>query len=114
MTYSPTSAADIARAYRRAFRSNVAQLRGLAAETVLLGFRIPPGSDFDRKALREVRIPSSALVISVVHEGRTMLPHGDTILCADDALVAIVEGAAREQVLALCHAPAASDEPANS
>jgi CIC family chloride channel protein len=94
------SAADIARAYRRAFRSNVAQLRGLAANTVLLGFRIPAGSNLAGKELRQVALPSSALVISIARGGGTVLPHGNTVLLAADRLTVMASRAGETEVRA--------------
>ena len=50
-----------------------------------------PSEKLIGKALREIRLPESALVVLVRREGQTHIPHGNTILKEDDRLTIIGE-----------------------
>ena len=59
-----------------------------------LSLKLKAGSasgEFIGKALREVRLPSSALVVLVRRDGQTLIPHGNTILEDLDRLTIIGE-----------------------
>ncbi len=48
-----------------------------------------PSGTFIGKALREVQLPDSALVVLIRREGSTLIPHGNTLLKEDDRLTII-------------------------
>lgn len=65
--------------------------------------KVAPGAPADGRSLRELGIPADALVVMVVRGDQTFIPSGETILRADDEVLAVTtpasEGALRRLLL---------------
>lgn len=65
--------------------------------------KVAPGAPADGRSLRELDIPADALVVMVVRGDQTFIPSGETILRADDEVLAVTtpasEGALRRLLL---------------
>lgn len=59
------------------------------------------------KRMKEIPFPVDCVIASVRRGGQVFIPRGETILRAGDVLVVVAEGAARDEVLRLCHQPVA-------
>ncbi|MGI8787122.1 MAG: TrkA C-terminal domain-containing protein [Pyrinomonadaceae bacterium] len=44
---------------------------------------------FNRKSLRQTRLPGNALILGVRRKGETIVPHGDTFIRSGDTLILI-------------------------
>lgn len=55
------------------------------------------------KAMKSIPFPRECVIASVRRRGQVFIPRGETVLRAGDILVVVAEGAAREEVLRLCH-----------
>ena len=65
--------------------------------------KVAPGAPADGRPLRELGIPVDALVVMVVRGDQTFIPSGETVLRADDEVLAVTtpasEGALRRLLL---------------
>ncbi len=61
------------------------------AEKVLDSFLVPVGSPAEGRRIREISWPSGCLVASLIREGRTLTPKGETGIQAGDELLVLVE-----------------------
>jgi len=52
--------------------------------------------------MSEIQFPSECVIASVQRGRKVLIPHGNTRLQKGDVLIAVVGGAARDQVLSLC------------
>ena len=64
------------------------------AEKVLDSFLVPVGSPVEGKRIREIPWHRNCLVASLIREGRTLTPKGDTVIEAGDELLVLI---ARDQ-----------------
>lgn len=62
---------------------------------------LPADSALDGKALRDVRCPEGALVISVIRDGMLTIPNGSTVLRCGDELVAVAGEKAQKALVKL-------------
>jgi CIC family chloride channel protein len=109
---------DMVRAYnialtrRAALRHRAHQVRlgaygGMNVEELV----IQPDSPCAGRRVREVDWPRDCVLASVRRGRRVLIPRGDTVLSAEDVLVAVCEGEAAERLRRLCFTtPAAQDE----
>ncbi len=68
------SAADVVSTYRASLRWTVRRMRGLTVDTVMLEYRVDKSSPLAGKALKDLNLPTGALVVSVNRNGSTVLP----------------------------------------
>lgn len=80
------SAADVVSTYRASLRWTVRRMRGLTVDTVMLEYRVDRTSPLAGKTLRELDLPSGALVVSVNRNGSTVLPRGNTTMLQGDVV----------------------------
>jgi len=88
---------DLARAYYLALNRERSQeelhaqlrLRDLTGHEIV-EVRVPPEAPLRGVPLREAGLPRESIVIAIRRRGRTLFPHGDTTLEADDVVVANV------------------------
>ena len=85
-------------AYRRASRDAVRHLEWVTTEHVLLDVSVPSSSPSVGRALKDLRLPSDALVIAIRRGGTTLLPRGDTRIEAGDRLTVLVKVASAGRV----------------
>ncbi len=87
---------NIVRAYRHAIlrklenhhRAQAQRLKHLA-ETEIVEIEITPQMEACGKALRELTLPSYALITSIRRDDEIIIPHGDTRLQAGDVVIAL-------------------------
>ena len=60
---------------------------------------LPEDTHLHQKHLRDIRLPSGSLVVSIVRKDSMIIPNGSTILQAGDEVVAICEGASEMALL---------------
>jgi len=94
---------DIALTRRAAWRHQASQARlgafeGLTVDEVVVG----AGSPCAGHTVGEIAWPRECVIASLRRGRRVLIPHGDTVLQAGDALVVVAEGDAREAVRQLC------------
>ena len=88
---------DLARAYYQALegqrklerQEKATRLRELTGQDIL-ELRVRPESPLAGRALREAALPKESIVVAVRRRGRTIFPHGDTVLEPGDTVVANV------------------------
>jgi CIC family chloride channel protein len=94
---------DIALTRRTTMRHTAQQVRlGLISGAQIIELRIEPTAPCVNRRVSEVSWPRDCILASVRRGRQTLIPHGDTVLCAGDILVAVVEGEARDQLQQLC------------
>ena len=60
---------------------------------------LPEDTHLHQKHLRDIRLPSGSLIVSIVRKDSMIIPNGSTILQAGDEVVAICEGASEMALL---------------
>ena len=100
------SRADIVRAYERALTRRVAvqqqvqQIRlGTIAGVQVVEETVSPGSFADGKSLHEIPWPKDSLIASIRRNTQVLIPHGNTVIQAEDHLTVICKHG-EEEVLA--------------
>jgi len=63
---------------------------------------VESSSVVDGKRMSEIQFPSECVIASVQRGRKVLIPHGSTRLQGGDVLIAVVGGAARDEVLHLC------------
>jgi trk system potassium uptake protein TrkA len=58
-------------------------------EASLLELHLPDSSPCRGKAIRELAFPPNAVIVSVIREGKLVIPRGDTVLDAGDEILAV-------------------------
>lgn len=94
---------DIALTRRAKMRHQAQQIRlgtygGVSVEELVISATAPCAN----KRVGQVAWPRDCVLASVRRKRQIMIPRGDTMLRADDVLVVVVEGEAREAVRRLC------------
>ena len=60
---------------------------------------LPEDTHLHQKHLRDIRLPSGSLIVSIVRKDSMIIPNGSTILQAGDEVVAVCEGASEMALL---------------
>ena len=60
---------------------------------------LPPDTALEGVTLKDVDLPESPLVISIVRGDAMMIPNGNTVIHANDEIVAVCEGKSQKQLL---------------
>ena len=60
---------------------------------------LPPDTALEGVTLNDVDLPESSLVISIVRGDAMMIPNGNTVIHANDEIVAVCEGKSQKQLL---------------
>lgn len=70
--------------------------RGKAAISTVT---LPENSALDGRMLKEIRMPSSSLIISVLHEEKLCIPRGNTVIHSGDEITTVCFGDNQQEVL---------------
>ena len=70
--------------------------RGRAAISTVT---LPPRSALDGRMLKDIALPPSSLIISVLRGEQLYIPRGDTVVHAGDEIVAVCFGDNQQEVL---------------
>lgn len=65
-------------------------------EAALVELRLPETSPCRGKAIRDVNLPSDAVIVSVIRAGKLVIPRGDTVFEAGDEILAVSTVAAEK------------------
>ncbi len=65
-------------------------------EAALVELRLPETSLCRGKAIRDVNLPSDAVIVSVIRAGKLVIPRGDTVFEAGDEILAVSTVAAEK------------------
>ena len=60
---------------------------------------LPPDTALEGVTLKDVDLPESSLVISIVRGDAMMIPNGNTVIHANDEIVAVCEGKSKKRLL---------------
>jgi CIC family chloride channel protein len=94
---------DIALTRRTTMRHTAQQVRlGVFSGAQIIELTVEEGAPCANRRVSQMSWPRDCVLASIRRGRQTLLPRGDTVLRADDVLVAVVEGEAREQVQRLC------------
>lgn len=72
--------------------------RGKAAISALT---LPDHSPLDGRALKNIPMPPSSLIVSIVRRERLIIPQGDTIIHSGDEIVAVCENGNQRELMKL-------------
>lgn len=67
--------------------------------TEVVEFTVPQGSSLAGQSIQEVDLPDESIVVSVIRDGRAMIPRGPMRLLAGDRLIVVAARGTREAVL---------------
>lgn len=76
-------------------------------ELAIVTERLEPGAKAEGQRIADLSLPSDCLVMAVVRGEEILVPRGDTILQAEDEVLALVRGDAGRALHALLTSPAA-------
>lgn len=60
---------------------------------------LPPDTALDGKMLKDLTLPQSSLVISILRGDNMMIPNGFTVIHSGDEVVAVCEGSSQKQLM---------------
>jgi CIC family chloride channel protein len=92
------SALDITRAYRETLARGSRRMRGMVEGTVLVEAIIEPGMPLAGRPLREAKLPSECLVVSIRRQKEMLFPRGSTIIEAGDVVTFLVSPSGEERL----------------
>jgi Trk K+ transport system NAD-binding subunit len=92
------SALDITRAYRETLARGSRRMRGMVEGTVLVEAIVEPGMPLAGRPLREAKLPSECLVVSIRREMQMLFPRGSTIIEAGDVVTFLVSPSGEERL----------------
>ena len=58
-------------------------------EAALVEMRLPEGSPAVGKAIRELQLPADTVIVSIIRDGKLVIPRGDTSLQVGDEVLAV-------------------------
>ncbi len=94
---------DLALTRRTALRNRAQQVRlGLLSGAQVQEIRVEPAAACAGKRLSEVGWPRDSVIASIRRGSQLMVPHGETVLQANDVLTFVVEGSDIEDIRQLC------------
>lgn len=67
-------------------------------EAALVDLRLPETSPCRGKAIRDLNLPANTVIVSVIREGKLVIPRGDTQLQAGDEILAVSAVAAEKSL----------------
>lgn len=70
--------------------------RGKAAICAMV---LPEDTALDGTLLKDITLPEGSLIVSVLREGKMMIPNGLTVLHAGDEIVAVCEGKSQQSLM---------------
>ena len=76
-------------------------------EAALVNLRLPETSPCRGKAIRDLNLPVNTVIVSVIREGKLVIPRGDTQLQAGDEILAVSAVAAEKPLKEALVGPAA-------
>ncbi|HSB82482.1 MAG TPA: TrkA family potassium uptake protein [Candidatus Methylomirabilis sp.] len=76
-------------------------------EAALVDLRLPETSPAQGKAIRDLNLPANTVIVSVIREGKLVIPRGDTLLQAGDEILAVSAVAAEKSLKETLVGPAA-------
>jgi CBS domain-containing protein len=92
----------------RAYDLGVAAQNGSAAEamprppgTAPAAFKVVKGAPADARLLKEIDLPRECVVVGIVRDGDTIIPHGDTELQQGDRVMVLMAECDREEIRSL-------------
>ena len=80
-------------------------ITGLDSDTLNKGkagictMTLPPETALDGKMLKDLTLPQSSLVISILRGDNMMIPNGFTVIHSGDEVVAVCEGSSQKQLM---------------
>ncbi|HEX2280415.1 MAG TPA: chloride channel protein, partial [Thermomicrobiales bacterium] len=80
---------DILRAYRAALARSARRTTSLATGSTLLELNVNQGSPLLGRALRDLKLPEDALIVSRARNGVVTFPHGDTMFRPGDVVTVV-------------------------
>ncbi len=63
-------------------------------EAALVEVRLPESSPARGKAIRDLQLPGDTVIASIIRDGKLVIPRGDTVLAAEDEVLAVSRVAA--------------------
>jgi CIC family chloride channel protein len=91
------SALDITRVYRETLAKGSRRMRGMVEGTVMVEAIIEPGMPLAGRSLREAKLPSECLVVSIRRK-EMLFPRGSTIIEAGDLVTFLVSPSGEERL----------------
>ena len=58
-------------------------------EAALVEMRLPEASPAVGKAIRDLQLPADTVIVSIIRDGKLVIPRGDTSLQTDDEVLAV-------------------------
>ena len=107
---------DITNAYATAIEARDAQVRrgrlrrSLSDDVRYLELRVERGSVLNGHRISELELPQNAIMVTVRHDGATIIPRGHTRLITGDRVTVIAAASAVDEMQAMFRAMPAEDE----
>jgi len=67
----------------------------------LVGYRVAPGAVAAGKSLKEIDLPNECVLTAIIRRGQLTIPRGETVLQADDEVLALVHISQLDQLSSL-------------
>ncbi len=84
---------DAITAYRNTLERSIRRTNSLPGNTILFEAQLKSSSPLTGKALRDAGLPPNTLVVSIMREGETVFPHGNTSLRQGDTIIIMADPA---------------------
>lgn len=67
--------------------------------------KIPTGAPADGKEIKDLGLPESCVITAIIRKGELVLPHGNTLLLANDEVLAVTDSTGAEKLASLFARP---------
>ncbi len=84
------SVADIVNLYRTASTKDMRRMQGMIDGTVMLETTVEPAMPLANCLLRDAKIPTDCLIVSIQREGEQLFPRGGTLIKPGDTLTVLM------------------------
>ncbi len=101
------STGDVMTAYRSALAANVRRVRSVTATGAMIEADVPPDSPLAGVTVARAGWPPETVLVTIVRDGRTIVPRGNAVLQAGDRLTVFCTDAGREPLEAMLTKPPA-------
>lgn len=72
-------------------------------KAAIITVTLQPGAEIDGRRVKDIRMPKSSLIVSILRQEQLIIPQGDTVVHAGDEIVAVCEGHSQKDLLRVFH-----------
>lgn len=72
-------------------------------KAAIITVTLQPGAEVDGRRVKDIHMPQSSLIVSILRQEQLIIPKGDTVIRAGDEIVAVCEGHSQKELYKVFH-----------